>query len=157
MNLYDFTVLDIDKKPVSLSEYKGKVVLIVNTATRCGFTPQFEGLEKLYSDYKDQGLVILGFPCNQFAHQAPESDSEIASFCSLHYDVKFPQFAKIEVNGDKADPLYNWLKSEQKGTFGNAIKWNFTKFLVDREGNAVGRFAPTVTPSKLEDEIKKYL
>lgn len=157
MNLYDFTVLDINKKEVSLSEYKGKVVLIVNTATRCGFTPQFEGLEKLYADYKDKGLVVLGFPCNQFAHQAPESDAEIASFCSLNYDVKFPQFAKIEVNGDKAAPLYNWLKSEQKGTFGNAVKWNFTKFLVDREGNAVGRFAPTVTPAKLEDEIKKYL
>lgn len=157
MNLYDFTVLDVNKKEVSLSEYKGKVVLIVNTATRCGFTPQFEGLEKLYADYKDKGLVVLGFPCNQFAHQAPESDAEIASFCSLNYDVKFPQFAKIEVNGDKAAPLYNWLKSEQKGTFGNAVKWNFTKFLVDREGNAVGRFAPTVTPAKLEDEIKKYL
>lgn len=157
MNLYDFTVLDINKKEVSLSEYKGKVVLIVNTATRCGFTPQFEGLEKLYADYKDKGFVVLGFPCNQFAHQAPESDAEIASFCSLNYDVKFPQFAKIEVNGDKAAPLYNWLKSEQKGTFGNAVKWNFTKFLVDREGNAVGRFAPTVTPAKLEDEIKKYL
>lgn len=157
MNLYDFTVLDVNKKEVSLSEYKGKVVLIVNTATRCGFTPQFEGLEKLYADYKDKGLVVLGFPCNQFAHQAPESDAEIASFCSLNYDVKFPQFAKVEVNGDKAAPLYNWLKSEQKGTFGNAVKWNFTKFLVDREGNAVGRFAPTVTPAKLEDEIKKYL
>lgn len=157
MNLYDFTVLDAKKQEVSLSEYKGKVVLIVNTATRCGFTPQFEGLEKLYAQYKDQGLVVLGFPCNQFANQAPESDEEIASFCSLHYDVKFPSFAKVEVNGDNAAPLYKWLKSEQKGIFGNAVKWNFTKFLVDREGNAVGRFAPTVTPEKLEKEIKKYL
>lgn len=157
MNLYDFTVLDVKKQEVSLSEYKGKVVLIVNTATRCGFTPQFEGLEKLYAQYKDQGLVILGFPCNQFANQAPESDAEIASFCSLRYDVQFPSFAKVEVNGESAAPLYKWLKSEQKGTFGNAVKWNFTKFLVDRQGNAVGRFAPTVTPEKLEKEIKKYL
>lgn len=157
MNLYDFTVLDIDRKEVSLSEYKGKVVLIVNTATRCGFTPQFEGLERLYAENRDKGLVILGFPCNQFAHQAPENDAEIASFCSLHYDVQFPHFAKIDVNGDNAHPLYKWLKSEQKGTFGNAIKWNFTKFLVDREGNAVGRFGPTVTPASLESEIKKYL
>lgn len=157
MNLYDFTVQDAQKKDVSLSQYKGKVVLIVNTATRCGFTPQFEGLEKLYAEYEDKGLEILGFPCNQFAHQAPESDEEIASFCSLHYDVKFPSFAKIEVNGDKASPLYVWLKSQKKGTFGNAIKWNFTKFLIDREGNVVGRFGPTVTPAALEDTIKKYL
>lgn len=157
MKLYDFTVLDIDKKEVSLSDYRGKVVLIVNTATRCGFTPQFEGLERLYADNRNKGLVILGFPCNQFAHQAPENDAEIASFCSLHYDVQFPHFAKIDVNGDNAHPLYKWLKSERKGTFGSAIKWNFTKFLVDREGNAVGRFGPTVTPASLESEIKKYL
>lgn len=157
MNLYDFKVLDINKQEVSLADYKGKVVLIVNTATRCGFTPQFEGLEKLYADYKDKGLVVLGFPCNQFANQAPENDAEIASFCSLRYDVKFPQLAKIIVNGEGESPLYTWLKSEQKGTFGNAIKWNFTKFLIDREGNAVGRFAPTVTPAKLEKEIQIYL
>lgn len=157
MNLYDFTVQDAQKKDVSLSQYKGKVVLIVNTATRCGFTPQFEGLEKLYADYREQGLEILGFPCNQFAHQTPESDEEIVSFCSLHYDVKFPSFAKIEVNGDKASPLYVWLKSQKKGTFNDAIKWNFTKFLCDREGNVVGRFGPTVTPAALEEKIRQYL
>lgn len=157
MKIYDFSVLDMEKKPVSMSNYEGKVMLIVNTATRCGFTPQYEGLEKLHKQYHEQGLEVLGFPCNQFAHQAPENEQEIASFCSLHYDVNFTQFAKIEVNGDNAHPLYAWLKEQKSGTFGNAIKWNFTKFLVDREGHVVGRFGPMVTPEKLESEIKKYL
>ncbi len=157
MNLYDFTVLDMQKQPVSLAEYSGKVVLIVNTATRCGFTPQFTGLEKLHADYSDKGLAVLGFPCNQFAHQAPENEEEIASFCSLHYDVQFKQFAKIDVNGENASPLYVWLKEQKKGVFGNAVKWNFTKFLVDRQGNVVGRFGPAVTPAQLEKEIQKYL
>ena len=157
MTLYDFTVKDIDKNPVNLSAYTGKLVLIVNTATRCGFTPQFEGLEDLYKRYRDKGLEILGFPCNQFAHQAPENDAEIASFCSLHYDVQFPHFAKIEVNGDKADPLYVWLKDQKSGTFGKAIKWNFTKFLVDREGKVIGRYGPTTTPTQLESIITKNL
>lgn len=157
MTLYDFTVLDMQKQPVSLSEYKGKVVLIVNTATRCGFTPQFTGLEKLHADYNDKGLAVLGFPCNQFANQAPENEAEIASFCSLHYDVQFKQFAKTDVNGKNASPLYVWLKEQKGGTFGSAIKWNFTKFLIDREGKVVGRFGPMTTPAQLEKEIQKYL
>ncbi|MCQ2145239.1 MAG: glutathione peroxidase [Bacteroidales bacterium] len=157
MKIYEFDVLDMKKNKVSMSRYEGKVMLIVNTATRCGFTPQYDGLEKLHEQYNAQGLEILGFPCNQFAHQAPENEQEIASFCSLKYNVNFTQFAKIDVNGDNAHPLYAWLKEQKTGTFGSAIKWNFTKFLVDRQGNVVGRFGPMTTPEKLESEIKKYL
>ena len=157
MTIYDFTVKDAIGKDVSLSEYKGKVLLIVNTATGCGFTPQYEGLEKLYKTYKDQGFEILDFPCNQFAHQAPGTDEEIGQFCVLHYNTTFPRFRKIEVNGDNADPLYKWLKEQQKGVLNNAIKWNFTKFLVDRNGNVVGRYGPVTTPAKLESKIKKLL
>ena len=157
MKIYEFDVLDMKKNKVSMSRYEGKVMLIVNTATRCGFTPQYDGLEKLHEQYNAQGLEILGFPCNQFAHQAPENEQEIASFCSLKYNVNFTQFAKIDVNGENAHPLYVWLKEQKTGTFGSAIKWNFTKFLVDRQGNVVGRFGPMTTPEKLESEIKKYL
>ncbi|MCH5217616.1 MAG: glutathione peroxidase [Muribaculaceae bacterium] len=157
MKIYDFTVKDAKGNDVSLAEYKGKILLIVNTATGCGFTPQYEGLEKLYETYKDQGFEILDFPCNQFANQAPGTDEEIGQFCTLRYHTTFPRFRKIEVNGDNAAPLYKWLKEQQKGVFGRAIKWNFTKFLVDREGNVVGRYGPMTTPAKLEGKIKKLL
>ena len=157
MNLYDFSAKRIDGEEASLADYRGKVVLIVNTATGCGFTPQYEGLEALYKKYAERGFVILDFPCNQFLHQAPGSDSDIVQFCKLRYDVSFPQFSKIEVNGKNALPLYRWLKSQKKGVFGGNIKWNFTKFLVDREGNVVARFAPTKKPEKLEEMIQNLL
>ena len=156
MNIYDFTVLNTKKEPVSLAEYKGKVLLVVNTATGCGFTPQYEGLESLYKKYKEQGLVVLDFPCNQFAGQAPGTEAEIVSFCQLKYHVSFPQFAKIKVNGDEADPLYKWLKKQKGGLLGSAIKWNFTKFLIDRNGEIVARFEPT-DMKKLKEKIKECL
>ena len=133
MNIYEFKVKDINGKEVALSKYKGKVMLIVNTATHCGFTPQYEGLEKLYKDYHKQGLEILDFPCNQFANQAPESDKEIANFCAMHYKTSFQTFAKINVNGRNTDPLYKYLKKQKGGILGGRIKWNFTKFLVDQK------------------------
>ena len=157
MNIYDFTVLNTKKEPVSMAEYKGKVLLVVNTATGCGFTPQYEGLESLYKKYKNQGFVVLDFPCNQFANQAPGTEDEIVSFCQMKYNVSFPQFAKIKVNGDEANALYKWLKEQKSGIFGKAIKWNFTKFLVDREGNVVERYAPTTKPEKIEKDILKLL
>lgn len=157
MRIYDFIMKDTQGADVSLSEYEGKVLLIVNTATGCGFTPQYEGLQKLYEEYKDQGLVILDFPCNQFGHQAPGTNEEIVSFCQRKYKVSFPQFAKIEVNGANAAPLYKYLKEQQGGVLGDNIKWNFTKFLVNRDGEVVDRFAPTVTPEKLEDRIREVL
>ena len=157
MNIYDFTVLNTKKEPVSMAEYKGKVLLVVNTSTGCGFTPQYEGLESLYKKYKDQGFVVLDFPCNQFANQAPGTEDEIVSFCQMKYNVSFPQFAKIKVNGDEANALYKWLKEQKGGIFGKAIKWNFTKFLVDREGNVVERYAPTTKPEKIEKDILKLL
>ena len=157
MSIYDFTMKDAQGVERSLGEFKSKVLLIVNTATGCGFTPQYEGLETLYKKYKDQGLEILDFPCNQFGNQAPGTDSEIVSFCTLRYGVSFTQFSKIEVNGENEAPLYTYLKKEQGGVLGSKIKWNFTKFLVDRDGNVVDRFAPTVTPEKIEDSIVKLL
>ena len=155
--IYDYKVKDMQGNEVSMADYKGKTLLIVNTATGCGFTPQYEGLEKLYEAYKDQGLEILDFPCNQFGNQAPGSNDEIHQFCTLKYNVSFPQFAKIDVNGDNESPLYTYLKSQQKGMLGNRIKWNFTKFLVDKNGNVVERFAPTDTPEKLEGKVKEIL
>ena len=157
MNVYDFKALDAEKKEVGLVNYEGKVLLIVNTATGCGFTPQYEGLERLYETYKDKGFEILDFPCNQFGHQAPGTEQEIVTFCKARYNVSFKQFAKIDVNGKNESPLYTYLKSVKGGVFGKNIKWNFTKFLVDREGNVVKRFAPTATPAKLEQEIKELL
>ena len=151
--IYDFTVKDQKGNDVSLREYEGKVILVVNTATGCGFTPQYEGLQKLYDTHKDEGFVILDFPCNQFGHQAPGSDEEIHQFCSLKYNASFPQFKKIDVNGDKADPLYKWLKEQKNGVFGSNIKWNFSKFLINRKGEVVSRYAPTTTPEKLEDDV----
>lgn len=157
MTIYDFKVLDNKGEEVSLSKYEGKVLLIVNTATGCGFTPQYKGLEELYKKYRSKGLEILDFPCNQFGHQAPGTDQEINSFCTLKYDTTFPRFKKIDVNGEDASPLYKWLKKEKGGIFGNAIKWNFTKFLVDRKGKVVARYSPTTPPSKIEGAIEKLL
>lgn len=177
MKLYDLKVKDATGKEVSLSDYKGKVLMIVNTATGCGFTPQYEGLEKVYEKFKDQGFEVLDFPCNQFLEQAPGSNDEIVSFCKLNYNTQFTTFGKIDVNGDNADALYKFLKAEQpedavnSGTAafleklkelnqmreGSDIKWNFTKFLVDREGNIISRYAPNVTPEELERKITKLL
>ena len=157
MNIYDFRVRDIKGEEVSLKEFEGKVLLIVNTATGCGFTPQYEGLEKLYKEYKNEGLEILDFPCNQFGNQAPGTNDEIVSFCSLKYDVSFKQFSKIEVNGGNEEPLYTYLKSQKGGIFGKNIKWNFTKFLVDQNGNVIKRYGSTVTPEKIEKDIKILL
>ena len=156
-NFYEFKVNSLQGKEVSLNSYKGKVVLIVNTASKCGFTPQYEGLEKLYKDYKDKGLVILGFPCNQFGKQEPGTEKEISEGCLINYGVSFPMFSKIDVNGSNAHPLYIYLKSELKGTLTNGIKWNFTKFLLDKNGNPVKRFAPATVPDKLRDDIEKLL
>ena len=153
MSIYDYTVKDRKGNDVSLESYKGKVMLIVNTATGCGFTPQYEGLEKLYKKYHEKGLEILDFPCNQFGNQAPGSDEEIHEFCTLKYNTSFDQFKKIDVNGENEDKLYTFLKSEKKGILSGNIKWNFTKFLVDRDGNVVKRFAPTDTPEKIEKDI----
>jgi glutathione peroxidase len=156
--VYDFTARSLDGQPTNLGDLKGKVLLIVNTASKCGFTPQYAGLEALWNKYRDRGLVVLGFPCNQFGSQEPGDAAEIANFCSLTYDVSFPMMAKIEVNGPKADPLYVWLKHQKKGLMGTeAIKWNFTKFLIDRGGAVVGRFAPTVEPKSLEQAIEAAL
>ena len=157
MSIYDYSVKAQDGSDITLADYRDKVLLIVNTATGCGFTPQYEGLQDLYEKYEAQGLEILDFPCNQFANQAPGSDEEITDFCQSRYGVTFRQFKKIKVNGEGEEPLYTFLKSQQKGVMGNNIKWNFTKFLVDRKGNVVARFAPTVTPEKLDEQIKKLL
>ena len=155
--IYDFVVKDNKGEDVKLEKYKGKVLLIVNTATKCGFTPQYDGLENLYEKYHDRGFEILDFPCNQFASQAPENDQEIDSFCSLNFGTKFDRFQKIDVNGENEDPLYTFLKIEEGGILGGKIKWNFTKFLIDRDGNVVKRFAPTTKPEKIEKDIESLL
>lgn len=157
MKIYDYEVKGKDGNNVSLKEYEGKVLLIVNTATGCGFTPQFEGLQDLYEKYQAQGFVILDFPCNQFGNQAPGSDEEITDFCNSRYGITFPQFAKIDVNGPNEASIYTYLKSRKGGIMGSNIKWNFTKFLVDRQGNVVDRFAPTKTPEAIDAEIAKLL
>ena len=157
MSFYDYTVKGRMGEDVSLSDYKGKVLLVVNTATGCGFTPQYAGLQKLYDAYKDKGFEVLDFPCNQFANQAPGTDEEIQSFCTLNYGTTFPRFAKIYVNGKNASELYKFLKKEKGGALGSSIKWNFTKFLIDREGNVVKRFAPTDTPESIESDIAALL
>lgn len=155
--IYNFTVLDIEKKSVSMTEYQGKVLLIVNTATDCGFTPQYEELQSLYEKYKDSGLVILDFPSNQFANQNPGTEEEIRAFCHLNYHTSFPLFAKIKVNGDGTEPLYKWLKDQKSGALGRAIRWNFTKFLINRNGYVVARYEPNVRPLSIEKEIVKLL
>ena len=156
--IYDFAVKDIHGKTVKLAAYKGKPLLIVNTASKCGFTPQYKGLEALYEKLHGQGLEILGFPCNQFGEQEPGSEAEIESFCEVNYGVTFPMFAKIDVNGDGAAPLYKFLKKEKPGLLGSeAIKWNFTKFLVDRDGKVVERYAPNTEPAAIAGDIEKLL
>lgn len=155
--IYNFQVKDINSKEVKLDEYKGKVILIVNVASKCGFTNQYKGLQSLYEKYVSKGFVVLGFPCNQFGSQEPGTNEEIKSFCSLTYNVSFPMFDKIDVNGSNAHPLYKFLTTEKKGIFGGAIKWNFTKFLIDKSGKVVNRYAPTTTPESLENEIEKLL
>ena len=154
----DFTVTGADGRPVALEQWRGKVLLIVNTASKCGFTPQYAGLEELHREFGPRGFEVLGFPCNQFGAQEPGDAEEIANFCSLTYDVTFPVFAKIDVNGDDADPLFTRLKADAPGLMGSkAVKWNFTKFLVDREGRTVSRYAPTTKPGDLRDDIEKLL
>ena len=157
MNIYDFKVRSAKGEEVSMADYKGKVLLIVNTATGCGFTPQYEGLQKLYDKYKDKGLEILDFPCNQFGHQAPGTEEEIQEFCTLKYKTTFPLFAKVEVNGKNEEPLFRYLKSQEGGFLGDDIKWNFTKFLVSRNGTVVGRYAPITKPESIEGDIQKLL
>ena len=151
---YDFDATALDGSPQRLSDWRGKVMLIVNVASKCGFTPQYAGLEQLWRDYGDKGLVVLGFPCDQFGHQEPGNADEIRNFCSLNYDVSFPLYEKVEVNGAGAHPLWKWLKKEKPGLLGmEAVKWNFTKFLVDRDGRVVKRYAPTDTPEKIEQDL----
>lgn len=157
MSLYQIRVEDINKNVISLEKYKGKVLLIVNTATECFFTPQYEGLQKLYETYKDRGFEVLDFPCNQFANQAPESAKEINEFCEHKYETTFTRFDKINVNGEEESILYTYLKKNQKGFLNKKIKWNFTKFLIDKEGNVVKRYSPTVEPSKIAIDIEKLI
>ena len=157
MNIYDFKVRNAKGVEVPMTEFQGKVLLIVNTATGCGFTPQYEGLQNLYDKYKDKGLEILDFPCNQFGHQAPGTEEEIQEFCTLKYKTTFPLFAKIDVNGKNAAPLFTFLKNQKGGFLGDDIKWNFTKFLVSRDGKVVGRYAPVTKPEKIENDILKLL
>ncbi len=157
MNLFDLTVKDAEGNDVNLSTYKNKVLLIVNTATGCGFTPQYDGLQDLYDKYKDQGFEILDFPCNQFGNQAPGTEEEIVSFCTGRYGITFKQFAKIDVNGEKESPVFTHLKSQKSGTLGSKIKWNFTKFLVSKDGVVVSRYAPTKAPSAIDKDIAKLI
>ena len=155
---FDFTVTDIDGNPQDFSAYQGNVLLVVNTASKCGFTPQYAGLEELWRKHKDQGFMVLGFPCDQFGHQEPGDEDEIRNFCTLSYDVSFPMFSKVDVNGAGAHPLYQWLKKEKPGLLGiGAVKWNFTKFLIGRDGNVVKRYAPTDKPESIETDIIKAL
>jgi len=154
--VYDFSARDIDGNERSLGDWRGKTLLIVNVASKCGFTPQYKGLEALWRKHQDEGFAVLGFPCDQFGHQEPGDEAEIKQFCSTTYDVTFPMFAKIDVNGDRAHPLYQWLKKQAKGLLGSeSIKWNFTKFLVDADGNVVKRYAPNDAPEKIEKDLGK--
>jgi glutathione peroxidase len=157
MTVHDFQATTIDGEEVALSTYKGRVLLIVNVASQCGFTPQYTGLEQLYEKYGAQGFVVLGFPCNQFSNQEPGSASEIKSFCATKYSVKFPLFSKIEVNGARTHPLYTFLKDSKPGMFGSRIKWNFTKFLVDRDGRPVKRYSPLTKPQSIDSDIAGLL
>lgn len=157
MTIYDYTVKDAEGNDVSMKDYEGKVLLIVNTATGCGFTPQYEGLQDLYEKYQEQGLEVLDFPCNQFANQAPGTEEEIVDFCQSRYGITFKMFKKVEVNGETAEPLFKHLRKQKSGMMGDKIKWNFTKFLVDRNGNVVGRFSPTTTPEQIDAEVAKLL
>ncbi|MBP6611161.1 MAG: glutathione peroxidase [Paludibacter sp.] len=154
---YDLKATTLQGKEVSMDMFKDKVVVVVNTASKCGFTPQYEGLEAMYKEYKDQGLVVLGFPCNQFGKQEPGTEKEIAEGCLINYGVSFPMFAKVDVNGDNAHPLFKYLKKELKGTLGDGVKWNFTKFVIDKNGKPVKRFAPITKPESMKSYIKELL
>ena len=158
MNLQDIAIQTIDGTPQTLADHSGKVLLIVNVASKCGFTPQYTGLEELYQRYKDRGFAVLGFPCDQFGNQEPGNEAEIAQFCSLTYDVTFPMFAKVNVNGSSAHPLYQYLTAEAKGLLGSeSIKWNFTKFLINQNGEVIKRYSPTTKPEKIGKDIQKLL
>lgn len=156
-NFHQFSATSLQGKEIKMDQFKGKTVLLVNTASKCGFTPQYAGLEELYEKYKDKGFVVLGFPCNQFANQEPGGAKEIEESCLVNYGVSFPMFSKIDVNGKNAHPIFKYLKKEQGGTLGNAIKWNFTKFLIDSEGKPVKRYSPITTPEKIEPELVELL
>jgi len=156
-SLGDFKATSIDGRAVDLGDYAGQVVLVVNTASQCGFTPQYTGLQELHDSYADQGFTVLGFPCDQFGNQEPGDEAEIASFCERNFGVTFPLFAKVDVNGDEAHPLFGWLREEKGGLLGSKIKWNFTKFLVGRDGQVVKRFSPTSAPEKLGGDVEKAL
>ena len=156
-SIYDFKAIRNNGSELDFADYKGKVLMVVNTASKCGFTPQYKGLEALYQKYKDQGLVILGFPCDQFAHQEPGDDAQIAQFCEINFGVTFPLMKKIDVNGDNADPVFKFLKSKTRGLLGSSVKWNFTKFLISRDGTLIERFAPVTTPESLDKKIADWL
>jgi len=157
MSFYDYSAKDIDGKEKSMSDYSGKVVLVVNTASKCGFTPQLKDLEYLYKEYKDLGLEILGFPCNQFLNQEPGDNKDVKNFCEINYGVTFDMFEKIDVNGSNTHPIYRYLKNQEKGIFTKDIKWNFTKFLINRNGNVVKRYSPTTSPLKIKEDLDKIL
>ena len=157
MNFYDFKANDINGKEVNMNNYIGKIVLVVNTASKCGFTPQLKDLEDLYKEYKDSGVEILGFPCNQFLNQEPGDNNEVKNFCQINYGVTFNMFEKIDVNGSNAHPIYKYLKDQEKGILTKDIKWNFTKFLIDRNGNVIKRYSPTTSPLKIKEDIEKIL
>ncbi|RRN66869.1 glutathione peroxidase [Peribacillus simplex] len=158
MSIYEFEVNKINGEPISLEEYRGKVMIIVNTASKCGFSPQYDDLQSLYAQYKEDGLAVLGFPCNQFLNQEPGDDLEIDSYCKLNHGVTFPMFAKVNVNGKEAHPLFSYLTENAPGVMGSkSIKWNFTKFLIDRDGNIVSRYAPKTKPLEIEEDLKKLL
>jgi glutathione peroxidase len=157
MKFYELEATALNGQTTSMKQFEGKTIIVVNTASKCGLTPQYEGLETLYQKYKDQGLVILGFPCNQFANQESGSAEEIKEFCQVNYGISFPMFAKVDVNGENTHPVFKFLKSKLGGLFGSKIKWNFTKFVIDKHGNPVKRFSPTVKPEKMESTIKKLL
>lgn len=157
MGLFDIDLEKMDGTKINMEDYRNKIILVVNTASKCGYTPQFEGLQKLYEKYKDKNFVILGFPCNQFANQDPKTNEEILSFCSLNYGVTFPMFKKIDVNGAKAHQLFKYLKKHKRGAFGPKILWNFTKFLIDKDGNIVRRYSPNKKPETIEEDILKLL
>lgn len=156
-SIYDFKAIRNNGSELDFADYKGKVLMVVNTASKCGFTPQYKGLEALYQKYKDQGLVILGFPCDQFAHQEPGDDAQIAQFCEINFGVTFPLMKKVDVNGENADPVFKYLKSKTRGLLGSSVKWNFTKFLISRDGSRIERFAPVTTPESLDKKIADWL
>ena len=155
--LHDFTATAIDGQETDLSQFQGQVVLVVNTASQCGFTPQYQGLQELHDTYAERGFTVLGFPCDQFGHQEPGDDAEIAGFCERNFGVSFPLFSKVEVNGDGAHPVYQWLREQKGGLMGSKIKWNFTKFLVGKDGKVIDRYAPTTKPEKISGDIEKAL